>query len=323
MTKPDAPRRTRLSFVYSSFGPPLSTLRLVETGVPDLMPGHLRVAMTYAPVNPSDLIPITGAYSHRIALPAVAGYEGVGRVVEASPELSHRVGQRVLPLRGEGTWQTLVDCAGSDAVEVPGAVPDAVAARAYINPLAAFTMLRLWPVRGRSVLLSGAGSSCADYLGHWALRQGAKSAIGIYRSKSRVPRMRALGIEPVSMKDATRIAEAAGPADVTFDALGGPVASRILGLMPEGSSFVGYGLLTGEPVSPPDVPRASFCRFHMRDHLAPGGMANAFAGIWPLLAGMELPPARIFPARQWREAIAEAARPGAPKPILDFSQIEG
>ncbi|MBK5949868.1 alcohol dehydrogenase [Rhodobium orientis] len=278
--------------------------------------------MRYAPVNPSDLIPISGAYSHRIALPAVAGYEGVGRVIEAAPGFSHMVGKRVLPLRGEGTWQTLVDCAGGDAVEVPDAVPDVIAARAYINPLAAFTMLRLWPVRGRTVLLSGAGSSCADYLGHWALRQGAESVIGIYRSKSRVPRMRALGIVPVSMDDGPRVAEAAGKADVTFDALGGPVASRILGLMPNGSTFVGYGLLTREPVLPPDEPQASFCRFHMRDHLvsaASGGMADAFAGIWPLLAGMELPQARIFPARQWRQAIAEAGRPGAQKPILDFS----
>ena len=36
--------------------------------------------MLVRPINPSDLIPITGAYAHRIPLPNIPGYEGVGIV---------------------------------------------------------------------------------------------------------------------------------------------------------------------------------------------------------------------------------------------------
>lgn len=314
---------SRRSLVYQSFGSPLSTLELVENEVSDLPGGSLRVAMSLAPVNPSDLIPITGAYAHRIVLPAIAGYEGVGRVIEASPELFAWVGKRVLPLRGEGTWQTLVDCPAIHAIEVPDSIPDLVAARAYINPLAAITMLRLWPVRGKTVLLTGAGSSCANYLGRWAIQQNARRVVGLYRSETRIPHMRALGIEPVSMWDFSQISEVAAQANVTFDALGGQLGSRVLKLMSAGSQFVGYGLLSGQSIVLQQRPRAKYQRFHLRDHLpseAVRTMSDAFVGIWPLLAETTMPEARIFPIGDWRNAIYESSLPGVNKPILDLSE---
>ena len=162
--------RRRRSLVYARFGAPHLVLDHVDRPLPELKAGHIRVAMTLAPINPSDLIPITGSYAHRITLPAVAGYEGVGQVIQASEGHTHLIGKRVLPLRGEGTWQTRVDSPAIDAVEVPNAVPDQIAARAYINPLTASVMLRLWPAKGKTVLLCGAGSTCADLLGQWALK---------------------------------------------------------------------------------------------------------------------------------------------------------
>ncbi|WP_237402757.1 alcohol dehydrogenase catalytic domain-containing protein [Rhodovulum sulfidophilum] len=108
---------------------------MLDRELPPRAPGSFRVEVSYAPVNPSDLIPISGAYAHRISLPAVAGYEGVGRVVEAPEALSHMVGRRVLPLRGEGTWQTYVDCPAHHAVEVPDTIPDIVAVSTQLNLL--------------------------------------------------------------------------------------------------------------------------------------------------------------------------------------------
>lgn len=324
MPQSNSQRRTRLSFIYKSFGPPQSALNLIETELPDLAPGKLRIAVSLVPINPSDLIPITGAYAHRIALPAVAGYEGVGRVVEAPVELTHMLGRRVLPLRGEGTWQTCVDCPAEHILEVPDAIPEEIAARAYINPLAAATMLQLWPVHGRTVLLSGAGSSCAEYLGRLAIRQGATRVIGIYRSESRTDRLRSLGIEPISMYDQIEVSNAAAQADIAFDALGGDIASGVLGLMRDGASFVAYGLLTGKPVGVHVGTRASYHRFHMRDHLASiaaRGMPEVFSGIWQFLADAPPPSSKIFPARDWQKALTEAVRPGGEKPVLDMSSL--
>lgn len=238
----------RHALIYRSLGAPLETLKMEASDVPGLSEGKLRVRMLCAPVNPSDLIPITGAYSHRIKLPAVAGYEGVGCVMDAPREYSYLVGKRVLPLRGDGTWQTILDCDPALAVPVPDTISDITAARAYINPLAALTMLETWPVKGKRVLLTGAGSNCAEYLGAWAYQHGAKDVVGIYRSESRVARLEKLGIKPVSIQNMSQISYVAHESDMVFDALGGPVAANILQLMVSGTTFIAYGLLTGQAI---------------------------------------------------------------------------
>ena len=277
--------------------------------------------MSLAPINPSDLIPITGAYAHRIPLPSVAGYEGIGRVISAPSTHSGLLGQRVLPIRGPGTWQAFLDCDPDLVIPVPDWVTDLVAARAYINPFAALTMLDHWPVAGKRVLLSGAGSACAELLAHWALQQGAVAVQGIYRSESRVKRLLSRGVEPIPMHDTKAVERAAGRSDITFDSLGGAIGSAVLGSMGAGSVFVGYGLLSGQNVRSSGGLCAAYQRFHLRDALAnmtASTWQDQFLRIWPKLRPLELPPVQIFSIADWRSALERAVRPGAEKPVLCF-----
>ena len=122
---------------YRKFGLPEQVLTLEYANKSSLKENCVRVQMLYAPINASDLIPITGAYQHRITLPQIAGYEGVGKVIEAPLSYQHLIGKRVLPLRGGGTWQSFVDLPAEFAIEVPDSISDITAARAYINPVAA------------------------------------------------------------------------------------------------------------------------------------------------------------------------------------------
>ncbi|RSH85115.1 uncharacterized protein EHS24_006708 [Apiotrichum porosum] len=309
------------ALIYRSFGDPQQVLHLETAPLPALIPSKLRVTMIYAPVNPSDLIPITGAYAHRVHPPSVAGYEGVGLVVSAPKTHAGLVGRRVLPLRGVGTWQTVVDCDPELAVPVPDEVDDLVAARAYINPLAAITMLDTWPVAGKRVLLSGAGSACAELLGLWALKQGATTVVGIYRSEERKGRLLECGIKPVQTDDTAAVAAAAAEADLTFDAIGGHVGSAILDAMRPGTVFIAYGLLSGQPLRPSRTPRAKYELFHLRNPLATMTSAawqGQFRHIWPMLLKLELQPVKVFPLEHWQAAIEEAKRPGGTKPILSF-----
>lgn len=314
----------RHALIYRAFGRPLETLNMETADVQRLGEGRLRVKMLYAPVNPSDLIPISGAYSHRITLPAVAGYEGVGRVIEAPREYASLIGKRVLPLRGEGTWQTILECDAALAVPVPDTISDAVAARAYINPLAALTMLETWPVEGKRVLLSGAGSNCADYLGAWAYQHGAREVVGIYRSERRVARLEQLGIKPVSIRDASRISDVARESELVFDSLGGPVASNILQLMAPGGMFIAYGLLTGQAIQLDTKPNAHYRRFHLRDSLArmpAETWRHKFLAIWQLLGQTGMPSYQVFPSQEWRQAVERALCPSSRKVLLGFADL--
>lgn len=132
------------------------------------------VKMLFAPINPADLNIVQGSYPTQPALPAVAGSEGVGQVVEVGPNARNlKVGDLVLPLRqglgklvvsgsyryqmlksekcfllllliSLGTWRTVAKCAENDLFSFnPGeGVPIEYLATLSVNPATAFRMLQ-------------------------------------------------------------------------------------------------------------------------------------------------------------------------------------
>ncbi|MGW1442378.1 zinc-dependent alcohol dehydrogenase family protein [Serratia rhizosphaerae] len=306
---------------YREFGVPEEVLRLEHAPPAALTAGSVRVEMRLAPVNASDLIPLTGAYRHRVTPPAVAGYEGIGVVTEATPGAEHLLGKRVLPLRGEGTWQRYVSCPAALAVPVPEAIADPLASRAYINPLAALLMLDLYNPAGRRVLLTAAGSDCARLLGQWALQRGATAVAGICRSPAHADSLAACGITPVAQSERARIDQLAATADIVFDATGGVLAQQLLEAMRPDGLFVCYGLLSGQTFAlKRHYPPVRW--FHIRNYLADIAAAQwhaLFRRIWPLLAESRCGEARIFPQADWREALALYRQPGRQiKPVMSL-----
>lgn len=309
-----------LALRYHGFGDPHHVLRLERSETKSRPPKLLRVRMTYAPINPSDIIPITGAYSHLIVPPKTAGYEGVGKVVCAPPHMAYMLGKRVLPLRGDGTWQRYVDCDPQIAVPVPDNISDTLAARAYINPLSAHHMLERWPVAGRNVVITGAGSAIAALLAQWAQANGAVAIRGIYRSPQRRNWLRSLGVEPIAEDDAIQVEEAARQADVTYDAVGGKLGSTVLNSMRSGTEFIGYGLLSGQQVQAAAEGGATHRRFHLRDTLQdlhPSTWQESFRVIWPRLSASRLQDTKIFPLKRWQDALNAFGVPGrTQKPLI-------
>ena len=307
---------------YHHYGPPSSALTLRIFPLPLLAAGKVRVKMRYAAVNPSDLIPVTGAYRHRTRLPATAGYEGVGVVVDAPPGASVAPGQRVLPLRGAGTWQSYLDIDARWLVPVPDEIDDRLAARAYINPLTALLMLRRWPVAGQNIVLTAAGSSCASLLAQWARLKGARSVSGAIRSQRHFHRLAQQGVYPVLESDRLMLEQVSHHADRVFDAVGGGLANAILSVLPERAELVSYGLLSGQALSQTRATPRVY-KFHLREALAALSTAAwqaAFREIWPLLQATQLPPAQVIPLSRWREAIsARAPGDGHGKVLLDFT----
>ena len=308
---------------YDRYGQPESVLHLQTLAQMALSTGLVRASMRYAPVNPSDLIPVTGAYRHRTRLPCVAGYEGVATVTDVSPGFERWSGQRILPLRGEGTWQTALDLDSRWLVAVPDDIDDTLAARGYINPLTALLMLRRWPVRDKRVVLTAASSSCAGLLAQWALRMGARSVSGVIRSPAHVERLTRLGVCPVMAQDLATLQLISHEADLVFDAVGGELATLMLQALSPNASLISYGLLSGQPVSYRRG-QAKVVKFHLREalpQLDERAWQAAFNELWRLLPQTVLPPVRIIPWRQWRlalEAVREVGR--AEKILLDFAQ---
>ncbi|MGK9175343.1 zinc-dependent alcohol dehydrogenase family protein [Yokenella regensburgei] len=307
---------------YDSFGEPETTLQYISEAQGPLDADKLRVRMLLSPINASDLIPITGAYGHRIRPPQIAGYEGVGTVVDAPARYARLIGTRVLPLRGQGTWQRYIDCPAQLAVPVPDEIGDDMAARAYINPLAAILMQQRVSPAGKRVLVTAAGSECAQLLGQWALMSGAKTVTGVYRNAVHAARLAQRGIVPVDQTHIHDIASCATHTDIVYDAVGGELANSLLNHLPHTAHFVSYGLLSGRPFSMQNR-RATLHWFHMRDSLRAMKAAQwhaEFEFLWSLLRQTTLSEVTRFPLAHWQAAIAYYQKAGrTTKPLLDFT----
>jgi len=290
---------------YREFGTPASVLQLEAQELARPADGVIRVRMHAAPINPSDLIPITGAYRHRVTPPRIAGYEGLGVVIDGSYQANISIGQRVLPLRGPGTWQTYIDVHPDWIVPVPDDVDDAAAIQGYINPLTALCMLGKWPVRNKHVLVTAAGSSCANLLAQWAFAEGARSVTGIYRSPNHISSLLHIGVTPIHYDAFDQITVAASKADVIFDAVGGRLASSILTNIKPDASFISYGLLSGQAIAiSPTGPAPQ--RFHLRDHIAtatPSEWQQWFKELWPRLTQSSLPDITPYHLSDWKDAL--------------------
>ncbi|MFK4935177.1 zinc-dependent alcohol dehydrogenase family protein [Lactococcus garvieae] len=232
------------SFIYESYGLPHQVLKLKEKCQPRLHPQELLVKMLYAPVNPSDLIPMTGAYAHRISLPATAGYEGVGLIADVGSALSRKlIGQRVLPLEGEGTWQSFVKCPASHAFFVPESLDSISASQLYINPLTAWLLctevLALKP--GQKLAVNAAASSIGQIFAQLSRILGFEF-IAITRNNKKHQLLKERGAQELRT-DLHNL-----EVDAAIDCVGGQAGTDLASCVRSGGKFQSLGLLSGEQV---------------------------------------------------------------------------
>lgn len=232
------------SFIYESYGLPHQVLKLKEKYQPHLHPQELLVKMLYAPVNPSDLIPMTGAYAHRISLPATAGYEGVGLVADVGSALSRKlIGQRVLPLEGEGTWQSFVKCPASHAFFVPEPLDSISASQLYINPLTAWLLctevLALKP--GQKLAVNAAASSIGQIFAQLSRILGFEF-IAITRNNKKHQLLKERGAQELRT-DLHNL-----EVDAAIDCVGGQAGTDLASCVRSAGKFQALGLLSGQQV---------------------------------------------------------------------------
>jgi hypothetical protein len=153
---------------YSELGDPASVLKVKSETSRALGQGEVRVTVLAAPINPSDLLQISGNYGVDPVLPARPGSEGVGRVVEVSPDVQAlKVGQLVLLATGS-TWAEELVAPAAGFLPLPDLGPigaDVIEqlAMSTVNPLTALLML----------------TSFTDVAeGQWIAQSAANSAVG-------------------------------------------------------------------------------------------------------------------------------------------------
>jgi mitochondrial enoyl-[acyl-carrier protein] reductase / trans-2-enoyl-CoA reductase len=254
---------TMLKAQYRHRGPvPQAVIEAVPFTAPVLAQGQALVAVLAAPVNPSDVLMLTGEYGQLPPLPAVGGSEGVGRVVELGPNTQGpSVGQMVLLPPGSGTWATHVVVSAAALIALPNEGDPKQLAMLTVNPPTASLLLsdfaRLQP--GDWVIQNSANSGVGGYVVRLAGLRGLKT-VNVVRRESAVAGVKAHGGDVVLVDGddlAQRVQAATGGAAISLgiDAVGGTATMRLAASLAEGATVVNYGALSGEPcvVSPRDL----------------------------------------------------------------------
>ncbi|WP_341299829.1 zinc-dependent alcohol dehydrogenase family protein [Lysinibacillus sp. FSL H8-0500] len=238
------------------FGNPTEVLRLENKTITPPQQQEIVVRMLARPINPSDLIPICGKYAHRIPLPTIPGYEGVGIVEQVGPLVSPQlIGQRVLPLRGEGTWQEMVKTQAEFAVAIPTEMDDFTAAQMYINPITAFVtcteVLKLQP--NHTLLVNACGSAIGHIFAQLAKLLGFQ-LIAVVRNSQHKETLQQLGASYVidtsqmSLKETVMALTNGRGAEAAIDSIGGEAGTELAFCVKPSGNFLAIGLLSGVQV---------------------------------------------------------------------------
>ncbi|MEK5038497.1 zinc-dependent alcohol dehydrogenase family protein [Sporosarcina sp. FSL K6-3457] len=246
---------------FHDFGTPEDVLRVEDKMIQPPSTGEILVRMKMRPINPSDLIPIKGAYSHRISLPGIPGYEGVGIVEDVGPGVSQTLlGRRVLPLRGEGTWQEFVTTPADLAVPVPKTIDDFTAAQLYINPLTAWIICteELKLKQGDTLLVNACGSAIGRIFAQLAKIVGFR-LIAVTRNNTYTEQLLQLGATHVINTSGTPLQQAIMDltngygATAAIDSIGGSAGTALAFCVRANGIIVTIGLLSGEPINWADI----------------------------------------------------------------------
>jgi mitochondrial enoyl-[acyl-carrier protein] reductase / trans-2-enoyl-CoA reductase len=238
---------------FTAFGAPHEVAACID--VPDVGApgaGEVVIEVLAFPINPADLLTITGGYAVRPQLPATLGAECVGRIAAVGSGVRDlAVGDRVINL-GRDNWCQQRKVPAAQALKVPADADLLQLAMLKVNPATALMMLRNYVTLqpGDWVIQDAANSGVGTNLIRLAGADRIRT-VNVVRRDSLIGPLRAIGADVVVV-DGPDLAErvrqtAAGPIRLAIDAVGGDMVLRLADCVAEGGIVVNYGLLSGQP----------------------------------------------------------------------------
>jgi trans-2-enoyl-CoA reductase len=238
---------------FTAFGVPHEVAACVD--VPDVgqpADGEVVVDIEAFPINPADLLTITGNYAIRPQLPATLGAEAVGRISAAGTGVRGlAVGDRVIVLARDN-WCQQRRVPAAQVLKVSAAADVLQMAMLKVNPATAALMLeRYVPLRpGDWLIQDAANSGVGTNLIRLARARGMRTVNVVRRPSLEAP-LQAIGADVVVV-DGDDLAErvraaGTGPIRLAIDAVGGEAVMRLADCLAEGGTVVNYGLLSGRP----------------------------------------------------------------------------
>lgn len=239
---------SNLSTVVHSFGNValLADAPLGQCGADDVI-----VEWVASPINPADLLEITGTYAGT-ATPFVPGAEGVGRVVECGREVREfQPGDLVLHLT-RGNWQLFRRVPQDKLVLLPASIDPWQAAMLRVNPATASLLLSdvASTEEGDALIVNGANSSVGRLLIELGRPKGL-TIVAVVREGSAInPWVRQnshhVTTDNEKLPDTVRQLTGGTGARLALDCVAGPSSARLARCLATGGTLCVYGHLSGQ-----------------------------------------------------------------------------
>lgn len=318
---------------YERYGPvPQDVIHPAEFETPRLNAGQALVKVVAAPINPSDVLTLTGEYGQLPPLPAIGGREGVGRVAGLGEDTRGiTVGQLVLLPVGCGSWSTHVVTEAAQLTPLPDEADPLQLSMMTINPptaallLSEFVTLRA----GDWVIQNAANSAVGLYLVQLARHRGYRTVNVVRREDAATAVTEAGGdvvlVDGEDLAERVTVATDGTEIRLGIDAVAGTATGRLAGCLGAGATLVSYGRLSGEACAVPphafifrDLTLRGFWLAHWYRY-APEpqrrALLNEIASL--IITGkLHAPIHATYDVTQIKEAVAAAASGGRSGKIL-------
>lgn len=250
-------RSQRLSF--EEHGNPADVLRVEEFETPPLSDGEVLLKIHASPLNPADLNYIEGTYGIKPELPAVAGMECFGTVIE-SRSAKFAEGSKVFTTGKAGSWATHAVIDAEYLIRLPDEIDPLQAAMLKVNPATAWLLLHKFAElkEGDWVALNASNSGVGQCVIQLAASMGIRT-LCFLRNTSLTSELSGLGATHVledSAEGYTTAKELLGKerARLAYNAVGGDSALRLMKLLGQGGTHITYGAMARKPLTVPNGP---------------------------------------------------------------------
>jgi NADPH:quinone reductase-like Zn-dependent oxidoreductase len=306
------------------FGNPADVVKVVDlpdVGAPGA--GEAVIALEASPINPSDLLMISGRYGYLPPLPSVVGQEGVGRIIAVGDGVTHlKTGDRTIVPYPAPVWAEQIRVEAKWLRPLPDGDVDQLAMLG-INPPTAYLLLtdfaklpmESWVIQNAAN--SGVGRSVIPV----AKLLGLKT-VSVVRRDDVVDDVKAIGGDVVLVDGpdlAKRVASATGgaPISLALDGVGDMSTMNLLGCLADKAKLVAYSAMSGKPsVSDArllifrEMTMHGFWLGHWFKRATPQDYVQMYERLAPLVASgaIHTPVAETFTFDQASEAMKAAAR---------------
>ncbi|HTZ16333.1 MAG TPA: zinc-dependent alcohol dehydrogenase family protein [Mycobacterium sp.] len=304
------------------FGDPAQMIRVVDIEEPPPPgPHEVLVSVELSPLNKHDLLVVLGALAQP-PLPHIPGAEGVARVLATGPEVDGlQVGDLVVLPLYSGAWRERLVVPADGLFPLPAGDIEQYSMLGSNPPTAGLLLSEVTPLQpGDWVVQNAANSGVGRSLIALAKLRGLKT-INLVRDAATFAELTAAGADVVHVDDDDAVADiraVIGDARVALavDSVGGPGVSRLLELLSDGGSLVGYSWARDEPMW---VDTATLVAKHITvrgffvgDFDYCDKVVPVIREVAPLVAdgSLAVPVAAVYPLEQIHDAVQHLLRGG-------------